>query len=124
MAKEDDKINHKDLKIPAQVSDRDDFIQGIGAKEIMVIIVTFIVLIFFVITGYAISKNLVMCFMIAAFLLGLSIISTKRNNYNENLIDQIKILRKYLKMQKVYEYKHTDLFAEYDNAEDKNAAKK
>lgn len=109
------------LKIPAPVSDRDDFIQGIGTKEVSIIIAAFfaVLILAFIISG--ITGNLIAAVCTAAFFLGLTVITVKRDSINENLIDQVRILYRYWKTQKVFVYKHYDFFSSEgseDNTDD------
>lgn len=120
----EEKATHKDLKIPAPVSDRADVIQGIGNKEISIILATLAVLIIMVIVGSNITGNVPACMFTAMFVLALTVVTVKRDATNENLIDHARNVIHYLKMQKAYEYRHYDIYNAHAAEEAGNAGEK
>lgn len=106
---EEDK-NEYELKIPENTSDRDDYIQGIGLKEVIIIVIALIIDIVLVACVYLSSGNIIAGLCTAAFLLGIVIITVKRDLINENLIDKIRILCAYIRLQKVLQYRQYDLW--------------
>lgn len=109
------------LKIPAPVSDRDDFIQGIGVKEVSIIGAAFFVVLVLAVIIFGTTDNLLAAVFTAAFLLGCTVITVKRDSINENLIDQARILYRYWKMQKVYLYEQYDFFGCQQEDEEKSS---
>ncbi len=111
----------KDLKIPTQVSDRADIIQGIGKKELGIIGGAVVFLIIFVIVFTNITGNVAVGIFSAMFLLAVVIVTIKRDTTNENLIDHTRNLIRYLRMQKIYEYRYYDIYSAYMTREEENA---
>ena len=102
--------NEKDLKIPENASDREDYIQGIGAKELYIIGVAFLLIVILVIILYVVTQSLPGAIFAGIFLIAFVIMLVKRDSINENMIDKLRILFRYLKMQKRYEYVQFDVF--------------
>lgn len=111
------------LKIPAPVSDREDYVQGIGKKELYIIMMILFLAILFVAASFLLTGNFILPLMISFFLMGVTVIAVKRDASNESLIDQIRFCLRYLKMQKLYEYEQFDFFKDYISKEAENAGK-
>lgn len=95
----------KKLTIPENTSDRDDFIQGIGRKEISILLIIIFAMLIFTVILIGMTQNIPACILTAFFVIGVTFISIKRDIMNENLIDKLQIFFRYLQMQKLYEYK-------------------
>lgn len=98
------------LVIYEQISKKEDFIQGIGPKELTAIVIAAIT--GFVIGG-VITKNTGQLAYGFISVVGITIIALAvvyRDVGGENLIDRIRLILKTLDMQRVYryEYKETD----------------
>lgn len=98
----------KPLYIPVNVLERKDVIEGFGTYEmgIIGIVLTFSIIIFFVL--YFITSDVLIPFMIFAFILGLTIMIMRKDQFNENFIDKLRFVKKYIQSQKKYYYKYTN----------------
>lgn len=106
----------KDLKIPTNNPDRDEYISGIGSKEVAVFVIMFFVCIVLAIFIYKFTKNLPASIMTTFLIMAVTILLNIRDKYGENMIDKVRIAIRYFKMQKKYLYKKQDIFggAEYE----------
>lgn len=98
------------LMIPAQTSDRDDYIQGIGKKEVMIIAIALIAAIILIMYGVLIGGNLPVWAFAAFFLLAVTVIVVRRDSINESVIDKIQLVIAYQKSQKKYQYQQYDFY--------------
>lgn len=92
----------KHLYIPVKTLDADDFIEGIGILELAICGVSLvIILIISVILAKIFINNLVgIGFAIFSTIVTLSII--RRDSSNENLIQKIFIILRFIRKQKIY----------------------
>lgn len=100
------------LTIPAQTSDRKDYIQGIGAKEVTIIVIALFAGIIF--TGIALFSggNVVGTLFFVIFAVAVTILLVRRDTINESVIDKIRIAIAYGKSQKKFYYKYYDFIEE------------
>lgn len=100
----------RDLYMPVNAPDADDIIQGVGGFELYVYTIGF-----FVCAGLGIwiyfmlkSSMLALSLSIAAF--SIVVMVFRRDVYNENLIKKIKVMMRFSKGQKIYEYKFHNIY--------------
>lgn len=101
-------INQKKLSIPANASDRNDFIQGIGKKEASIIGIAILVAVVMISIAFLTGTNTMLWLFIAIFEVVVVVLAIKRDITNESLVDKIKFIIRYQKSQKKYEYKKAD----------------
>lgn len=111
-------MEKKKLKIPENTSDRNDFVRGVGIKEVGIILGALIGCVVLLIIMYSTSGNAMTAFFTAAFILSIVVICVVRDSANETLIDKIKIFIRYLRSQKQYNYKQYDWIEEVCANED------
>lgn len=87
-----------------------DYFSGYGAKELMVTICSFIAAVILAILLYMNTKQILFSLLIGVGVIGLSVLIVKRNQFDESLIDQVQIIRKFKKAQKQYEYEYYDIY--------------
>ena len=104
-----------DLKVPQNTSDRNEIIAGLNGKDIAVIACVGIVCIAMAVVIYMFTENMAIGCLGAFGILALTFMIVVRDRIGENLIDKFKIWVRYLKMQKQFFYKKTDLFNEVEN---------
>lgn len=115
--KEESENEKKKLMIPSPTSDRDDYIQGIGKKEVGIIVAAIIIGIFVIAIG-AISGNVVVFTFIAFFSIAVVIMVVRRDAINETIIDKVKNLIRYGKSQKIYMYEYHEVWKADDWGQD------
>lgn len=98
------------LMIPAQTSDKDDYIQGIGKKEVMMIGIALMVAIFLILYGVITNRNLPVWVFSAFFLVAVTVIVVRRDSINESVIDKVRLMVTYQKSQKCYQYQQYDFY--------------
>lgn len=96
------------LMIPAQTSDRPDYIQGIGKKEACVIAGAVLAAILLIVLALAAGGSVPICTFAAFFMIAATVIIIRRDKINESVIDKVRIMIAYRKMQKRYLYEHYD----------------
>lgn len=106
--------NRKPLDIPTNASDKDDYIQGIGRKELAIIAVSLIGCVIIAVITYSILNDMMKAACLAFIVLTVTVMIVKRDIYNETMIDKIRIMVNYIKMQKQYKYIQQD-FLEVSN---------
>ena len=99
------KVENVTLKVPENTSDRNDYVQGIGKKELAAIVcslgIAIAVLIFALIAG----ANMVIWMFVVVFGIAFTVVAVRRDNTNESMIDKIRFMIQYQKSQKRYIYK-------------------
>ncbi len=94
------------LMIPAQTSDRKDYVSGIGKKEVAVIIGSLVVSIAIVLITFMAGASVAVAMFIAFFTVASTICVIRRDAINESLIDKIGLIIRYSKAQKQFLYVH------------------
>lgn len=107
MEKEDRK---KPLEIPTNASDRNDYIQGIGKKEVLIIGIALVIGIMIAIFGYLTTENPMISMGTAIFILVMGIALVIRDQNNESFVDKMRFMLRYYKMQKQYFYSQYPLY--------------
>lgn len=102
--------NKRPLHIPAQSSDRNDYIQGIGPKEVAIILAALLASAILAVFICVFTGNIPMGLFTGFFMIGSTIIAVKRDSINESMIDKVNIIIEYSKSQKRYEYRYDDVF--------------
>lgn len=98
-----------ELKIPEKVSDHQYVIQGIGKQEMTILIIQFLGAIGLIIVC-AIAGNITVGLCIGAVIVIITFFLLIRDNANENLIDKVRIMMNYSKMQKKYYYEYFNVY--------------
>lgn len=98
------------LKIPENTSDRNDYVQGIGKKELVIILSSFGIAIAMLIFALTTGGNMALWMFAAVFVVAFTVISVRRDRINESLIDKIRFMVQYQKSQKIYFYHKYDVF--------------
>ena len=93
-----------ELKIPEKVSDHQYVIQGIGKHEMTILVIQLLLLI------CAIFGNITIGLFIGAAIVIITFFLLIRDNANENLIDKVRIMMNYSKMQKKYYYEYFNVY--------------
>lgn len=88
-----------ELKIPEKVSDHQYVIQGIGKHEMTILVIQFLAAIGLLLIC-AIFGNITIGLFIGAAIVIITFFLLIRDNANENLIDKVRIMMNYSKMQK------------------------
>lgn len=94
------------LMIPAQTSDRKDYVSGIGKKEVAVIGGSLVLSIMMVLISFALGLSVAVAMFIAFFIVASTICVIRRDAINESLIDKIGLIICYRKEQKQFLYVH------------------
>lgn len=98
------------LKVPENTSDRNDYVQGIGKKELVIILSSFGIAVTMLIFALTTGGNMALWMFAAVFVVAFTVISVRRDRINESLIDKIRFMVQYQKSQKIYFYRKYDVF--------------
>ena len=107
--------NENELKIPENTSDRDEIISGFGKTEFLAIGLSVVCSIALLVFVYLLTRNLPLGFVIAIAIIAVTIVVVMKDKYGENMVDKMKILFRYLRMQKKYQYQRYDVFGEVED---------
>lgn len=100
----------KELYIPVNTPDSDDYISGIGRKEVTIIFISLLFSVFIGIGIISITSNMINAVLTGAIIISSTIVIFKRDIYNENLIKKILILYSYHKSPKKYVYTYFNIY--------------
>lgn len=105
-------MNNHDLElyIPVNTLDSDDFISGIGSKELTIIISVLFGVLIIAVLIVAFTSNIFVSVVVCIGCIGLTIISIRRDIYNESLITKLKVIYRFYKAQKIFEYKYHNIY--------------
>lgn len=98
------------LVIPVNVVNQNDFISGFGGKEMGISAVALVIGVIVAVVCYAVNEAILTGIALAAGIIGITILSVKRDRFNESLIDKIRFVRVYYKSQKKYEYEYYNIY--------------
>lgn len=114
------KRGKKQLPIPANVSDRQEFFVGFGVEELKVVGAGVGIGFVIAILVYSITKEFVVPLFVVLIIAYGSYMLSYRNKYGENSIEKIKYFREFRKQQKLYLYEYVPLVEERkeNNSED------
>lgn len=106
---ENEERPEKELYIPVQIPDSDDYISGIGQREIFIIAVMSLLAI---VIGIILSvlKNTVAGVSLGASVIALTIMTIRRDLNNENLLKKLKVYQAFSKAQKKYIYVYKNMY--------------
>lgn len=113
-----EKKSDGELIIPENVSDRDDYIRGIGKKEAALIAASFVLSMIVVMVLLSVTHDITSALFAALIIISFSIVVVMRDNTNESFIDKVRYLIRYQKMQKKYHYRYYDIFSAYKEDEE------
>lgn len=102
----------KELYIPVNIpeSRAKDYFAGYGAKEFVITLCSFIIAMIIAIILYTTTEQILFAGIIGIGIVGLTVIIVKRDKFDESMIDQMKIIRKFSKAQKQYEYEYYNIY--------------
>ncbi|BDF45184.1 hypothetical protein CE91St56_23070 [Lachnospiraceae bacterium] len=99
----------KELYIPVNVPEREDFVSGFGAKELSITGISLFVGIICAVVIFNLSGSAFQAVGSGAIILTTVIMMIRRDRYDESLIDKFRFVLRYLKAQKIYEYKYHNI---------------
>lgn len=118
MEEKDNNTHEKELYIPVPIPDSDDYISGIGQREVALIAMASLSA---TAIGVLLSvlENTIVGVGTGAFIISMVITLVRRDAYNENFIKKVQVFHKYLKAQKkfIYFFKN-DFNTEFKDEED------
>lgn len=104
----------KELYIPINSPDTEDFISGIGKVELTIImIVTFLSIAVGVIYSIITTNTLGAVALVVTITMS-TIVIVRRDQYNENLIRKFEIVIEFIKSQKKFNYKYVNIYESYE----------
>ena len=109
-------IRKNELYIPTNIpeSRANDYFAGFGIKELTYSLVSFLIWGVIAVVIYVTTGQIIQSILLASGMFGITILIVKRDKYDESMIDQLKIIRKYRKAQKQYEYEYFNIYEGVD----------
>lgn len=101
-------MNKKDLYIPVNVIDREDFIAGFGGREMMITGVVLVIAVVMGVVRYFQTEGIVLSVLFPFLMTGLTISLVMRDKYDESMIDKLKLVVKHKRSQKRFAYCYYD----------------
>lgn len=83
---------------------------GFMQNDVICILIIGVISVIAGIAVYQTNGNSIMALAIVLFSLIIAVSVFRRDRYTENLFDKVRIIRKYRKAQKHYEYKYVDIW--------------
>lgn len=102
---------NKPLYMPVRVQDAEDFIAGIGKLEISLIFLSLVISLVLGIT-IGILVNILLGVGVGFFIIFSTVITVKRDLSNENLIQRVSVIKKYIGSKKYFLYEYRTIFLE------------
>lgn len=103
-------MNEKDFKlyIPSNVKTRLEFFKGFGIKELIISAIVLVALLPISFLVYKLKNNYLIPVLIEFIGVAIAVICTTKDDNNLCVVDQIKYMLEFVKMQKKYEYRYFD----------------
>lgn len=102
------------LYIPVNVLETRDLVPGIGGRELVEIGIAAVVGVIVSLMVYAINADMIVCILITAFAATATFIAVRRDNHNENMIDKLGQIYRYVKAQKRFEYEYMGIKSQWE----------
>lgn len=108
--------NKNELDFPPNIpeSRAQDFFAGFGPKELVITVCSFVMAIIIAVILYQQTNQIMTAGIVGIGIVGITFLIIKRNQFDESLIDQIKLIKKYSKAQKQYEYYYYNIYEDKD----------
>lgn len=108
------KNKEKELYIPMNALDRQDIISGFGKDELKIAAVVFVIcLIGCIITISSNENSTFVAVMVMIGIMGLVVSAIWRDQCDESMVEKVRQVFVYMKMQKKYEYRYDDWIDNY-----------
>lgn len=107
-------VSRKELYIPVNVPEREDFISGFGAKELTI---TGVSLFFGVIVAVIVFFRTESAFYAvgaAGIIVAITIVLVRRDLYDESIIDKLRFVRIYHRAQKQFIYEYFNFYESHE----------
>lgn len=104
----------KELYIPINSPDTEDFISGIGKVELTIIMIVSFVSISIGVIYSIITTNTLGAVALVVTITMSTIVIVRRDQYNENLIRKFEIVIEFIKSQKKFNYKYVNIYESYE----------
>lgn len=96
------------LYIPSNVKTRLEFFKGFGVKELIISVVVAVALLPFCFLIYKVKNDYLIPVLIEFIGVAITVICNVKDENNLCVIEQVKYMIKFAKMQKKYDYKYFD----------------
>lgn len=103
-------MKKEQLYIPTKILDSDDYITGIGAKEVYIILIISALAAAFGIVFNKITGNTFSSVLVSVALIVITVFLVKRDMCNENVFQKVRILQKYSRSQKKFKYQYKNIY--------------
>jgi hypothetical protein len=111
-------IKEKELYIPVNAPDAEDYVQGIGNKEISIITLVSAVTLIGAVIAISLTRNMLVPIFATGIIITFAVMLVKRDIYGETPIKKVKVWLDYIKSQKMYHYKYHNIYEEHRGEDD------
>lgn len=98
------------LYIPVKFLDSDDYIMGFGKTELAITGISSIIFVVMGIVIYQFTQDTFRAVAVAVSLIICTVFLIRRDMYNENVFQKLRILRRNRKAQKHFKYYYTNIY--------------
>ena len=98
----------KDLYIPLPVTDSKDYITGFGQRELGYLIVTLVAALIVAGIVEVVFGSIGVTALVGFSFIGCGVMIVRKDQWDESMIDKLKLILEYQKIQKKYEYQYHD----------------
>ena len=112
-------MNKKELYIPVNVPERNDFFEGFGGRELVITAISLVIGAIGAVLIYLNFNSLLFAFLFLGTVVAVTILLVKRDRIDESFVDKINFVNIYNKQQKRYEYQYYDFYTDIREYETK-----
>lgn len=103
-------MKKEQLYIPTKILDSDDYITGIGAKEVYIILIVSALSAVLGVMLNQITGDTFSSVLVSVALIVITVFLVRRDLCNENVFQKVKILQKYSRSQKKFKYQYKNIY--------------
>lgn len=107
----------KELYIPVNVPEREDFISGFGGKELTITGISLLIGIIVAAVIFVQTDAAFYAVGATGIIVALTIVLVRRDQFDESIIDKLRFVRLYHKAQKQFNYEYFNLYESREEVE-------
>ena len=112
----------KDLYIPINVPEREDFVAGFGVKELSISGIAMLIAIVVAVAIFTVTQSAFYAVGAGSILVVTVIVLIRRDRFDESIIDKIRFVIAYAKAQKKFEYVYYNIYEGKEDEKDSRSA--
>lgn len=100
----------KDLYIPINVPEREDFVAGFGAKELSISGIALMIAVVIAVALFTVTQSAFYAVGAGSIVVVTVIVLIRRDRFDESIIDKIRFVMIYMKAQKKFVYVYHNIY--------------